>query len=286
MESSTPSPTPTLGTALQQPSARDLLRLVSEGIQGDSPNFLARTDVNAFIERIVTDNRTGGPVRQGEIHKSWQRHIGRCQELERFCGILAPWGHGKTEQVAIARSLFELGKNPNLRVKIVTNTPEFAQARLQTCQKYIKESRIFRQVFPGIQPAHESDWNKHKLVVQRDTYSEDGSIEAYGVLQTATGGRADLLIFDDIVDLNNAILNPAMRPKVVEAFHNVWLPRLEPGGFAIYIATRWHLEDVTGVLLANSQWRFLVQAVSEDLSGIESQLIEHEIPEAAHALVD
>jgi len=101
------------------------------------------------------------------------------------------------------------------------------------------------------------------------------------VLQTATGGRADLLIFDDIVDLNNAILNPAMRPKVVEAFHNVWLPRLEPGGFAIYIATRWHLEDITGVLMTNPQWRFLVQSVSEDMTQIESQLIEHELPESA-----
>ena len=258
--------------------------MVSEGIRTDARNFPARTDINAFIERVVTDNRTGGPVHQGEIHKSWQRHIDRCQEMERFCGILAPWGHGKTEQVAIARSLFDLGKNPNLRVKIVTNTPEFAQARLQTCQKYIKQSKSFRQIFPGIRPAHESDWNKHKLVVQRETYSEDGSIEAYGVLQTATGGRADLLIFDDVVDLNNAILNPAMRPKVIEAFHNVWLPRLEPGGFAIYIATRWHLEDITGVLLKNPQWRFLVQAISEDMSCLESELIEHELPErVSHA---
>jgi len=258
--------------------------LVSEGIRTDSRNFPARTDINAFIERVVTDNRTGEPVCQGEIHKSWQRHISQCQELGRFCGILAPWGHGKTEQVAIARTLWELGKNPNLRVKIVTNTPEFAQARLQTCQKYIKENQSYHQIFPNVQPANDLDWNKHKLMVKRDTYSEDGSIEAYGVLQAATGGRADLLIFDDIVDLNNAVLNPAMRPKVVEAFHNVWLPRLEPGGFAIYIATRWHLEDITGVLLQNPQWRFLVQSISEDMTCIESQLIEHELPEAvSHA---
>jgi len=234
-------------------------------------------NINTFAEFVLTDNRTAEPVRQGAIHKSWQRHVDRCKELGLFCGILAPWGHGKTEQMAIARPLFELGLNPSLRIKIVTNAPEFAQARLQTCQQYIERNRAYRAVFPNVRPARKEDWNKHKLVVERPTYAEDGSIEAYGIFQAATGGRADLLIFDDVVDLNNAILNPAMRPKVVEAFHNVWLPRLEPGGFAIYIATRWHAEDATGVLLQNPQWRFLVQSVSEDMTSIRSEVIAHEL---------
>lgn len=234
----------------------------------------AASDTNGFVEFIMRDNQTGEPIRQEAIHRSWQAHVERCKERGKFCLILAPWGHGKSEQMAIARPLFELGRNPNLRIKIVTNTPEFAQARLQTIQQYIDKSLQYRAVFPNIQPAHKEDWNKHKLVVERETYAEDGSVEAYGVFQTATGGRADMLIFDDIVDLNNAVLNSAMRPKVIEVFHNVWLPRLEPGGFAIYIATRWHMEDLTSALLSNPQWSCLVQAISEDMNYIESKLIE------------
>ena len=240
-----------------------------------------RQDINRFIETVVRDSQTGGYVRQAAIHCSWHAHVQECRARKKFAGILAPWGHGKSLQMSIATPLYELGMNPNLRIKIVTNTPEFAQARLQACQEYILRNSEYHRMFPHIRSSKPGDWNKHKLVVMRDSYSPDGSIEAYGILQTATGGRADLLIFDDVVDLNNAILSPAMRPKVIEAFHNVWLPRLEPTGFAIYIATRWHLEDVTGVLLQNPQWRFLVQAVNEDMTGIESQLIEHDAPAAA-----
>ena len=232
-----------------------------------------RQDINRFIEAVVHDSQTGGYVRQAAIHRSWHAHVQECRARKKFAGVLAPWGHGKSLQMSIATPLYELGMNPNLRIKIVTNTPEFAQARLQACQEYILRSPEYQRIFPHIRSSKPGDWNKHKLVVERDSYSPDGSVEAYGILQTATGGRADLLIFDDIVDLNNAILSPAMRPKVIEAFHNVWLPRLEPGGFAIYIATRWHLEDVTGVLMANPQWQFLVQAVNEDMTCIESEVV-------------
>lgn len=247
-------------------------------LHGERPQD-PRQDINRFIEAVVRDSQTGELVRQAAIHASWHAHARDCRSRGKFAGILAPWGHGKSLQMSIATPLFELGSNPNVRIKIVTNTPEFAQARLQSCQDYILRNPDFRRLFPHIRPSRPGDWNKHKLVVERNSYSPDGSIEAYGVLQAATGGRADLLIFDDVVDLNNAILNPAMRPKVVEAFHNVWLPRLEPGGFAIYIATRWHLEDITGVLLQNPQWRFLVQSISEEMTGIQSELIEHELQE-------
>lgn len=243
-------------------------------LRGESPPD-PKQNINRFIEAVVHDSQTGGYVRQAAIHRSWHAHIAECRRTKKFAGILAPWGHGKSLQMSIAVPLYELGMNPNLRIKIVTNTPEFAQARLQACQEYILRSPEYRRMFPHIRPLKAGDWNKHKLVVLRDSFSPDGSIEAYGILQTATGGRADLLIFDDVVDLNNAILSPAMRPKVTEAFHSVWLPRLEPGGFAIYIATRWHLEDITGVLLANPQWRFLVQAVSEDMTCIESEVVGH-----------
>ena len=82
-------------------------------------------------------------------------------------------------------------------------------------------------------------------------------------MSTATGGRADLIIFDDPVDFNNAIKNPAQRETVKESFRSVWTNILEPWGRAIYIGTAWHEDDLMHELLDNPEWCFVVQRIQE-----------------------
>jgi hypothetical protein len=112
-------------------------------------------------------------------------------------------------------------------------------------------------------------WGSHKLVVERTNLAKDGTVESWGITTSGTGSRADLQIFDDPVDLRNAILNPAMRVQVKEAFKNVWLSRLVPGGSRIYIATVWHEDDLTADLRKDAAWKFLVMKISEDFKSIE-----------------
>ena len=73
-------------------------------------------------------------------------------------------------------------------------------------------------------------------------------MEACGVLSTGVGGRADRIIFDDVVDLRNAVTMPALRDQVKQAVYGVWLNLLTPDGQAIYIATPWHEDDLTAEL--------------------------------------
>jgi phage terminase large subunit-like protein len=105
---------------------------------------------------------------------------------------------------------------------------------------------------------------KHKIVVERNYISRDASIEALGVLSTATGGRADILAADDVVDRRNALELPKLRETVKSAWDSDWSNLLEPGGQIIYDATPWHVSDLTHKLLKNPTYEVMKRPVGED----------------------
>lgn len=226
--------------------------------------------INLFVEYVGKDNK-GNRIVQDFIHQEIQNHIDECKRQKiQNCGILAPWGHGKTEQV-IFRVLHEIGRNQNIRIQYVCNTDDNATSRVQSIKRYIEGDKEYNRVFPWVSPAKGEDWGKHKLIIERDSKAKDGTLEAWGITSSGTGSRADLQLFDDPVDLRNAILNPAMREQIKSSFKNVWIPRLVPDGFRIYIATAWHEADLTHELMKNSEWAFLVMRVSEDFTCIECE---------------
>lgn len=226
--------------------------------------------INLFVEYSGKDNK-GNRIVQDFIHQEIQNHIDECRKQGiQNCGILAPWGHGKTEQV-IFRVLHEVGRNQNIRIQYVCNTDDNATSRVQSIKRYIESDDQYHKVFPWVNPAKNEDWGKHKLIVERESRAKDGTLEAWGITSSGTGSRSDLQIFDDPVDLRNAILNPAMREQIKNSFYTVWVPRLVPDGFRIYIATAWHEADLTHELMKNSEWAFLIMRVSDDFSCIECE---------------
>jgi hypothetical protein len=230
----------------------------------------ARRHADDFCEFVLKDDK-GKPVRQSAIHREINWHIDECRKQKLNCGILAPWRHGKTEQVVIGRTLQFLGENLNNRVFIVCNADDNAAARVESISKYIENDINYHLVYPDVVPGDKTEWGRHKLMVKRSSMSKDGSVEAWGITTSGTGSGCDFLIVDDPVDLRNAVLNPALRPQVKEAFKNVWSSRLAPNGFKIYIATVWHNDDLTNEMLKNPEWCFLVIKVSEDFTHFDCE---------------
>ena len=82
------------------------------------------------------------------------------------------WSHvegGKTNQLAIGRVLWELGRDPNLRVCVVSNTSDMAKKIVRQIGQYIKKSRELRLVFPNLMPCDDPalPWKAQSLTVQR-----------------------------------------------------------------------------------------------------------------------
>jgi len=236
----------------------------------------ARNDINDFIPAVLKDEATGRPIQQAAIHRSWQNHVSDAISRGKRAGVMAPFKHGKTPQLVVGRTLWYLGHDTRFRIKIVSNTDKTAMDRLASISRYIETDPDYQRIFPNVKPAMRESWSKHAIIIDRPTFTaKDASVEAFGILSSVMGGTCDILIFDDPVDFRNAILSPAMRDSVIQAFKNQWISRLIPGGKVIYTATAWHNQDLTmSELIGNPEWSFLIQSISEDFGHIESRIVE------------
>jgi hypothetical protein len=249
----------------------DSIELIRRKIKNDG-------DINLFTEFVIKDEKTGEKVKQDIIHQAMQEHIDWCFTNQVLCGILAPWGHGKTAQVA-ARALCMLGIDPNLRIKILCDNDKTAKDRLKVIGLYIDKDDDFHTIFPECVPLNkDKDWNAHALTVRRKTISKDPSVECFGVLSSGIGGRCDLLIADDVVDMRNTLLQPKLKEQVISMFHNTWLSRADGIDFKVlYIATVWTDDDLSSVLLKNPAFSFLVMGVNDNMTGIKCRYYNREM---------
>lgn len=231
-------------------------------------------DTNLFCTKVLKDE-SGRFIRQSAIHISWHLHMQYCWERGLFPIILAPWGHGKSVQTVIGIPLFWLGVNPDERIKIVCNSDQNAKGRVKSVSRYITQDKDFQRLFPETVPDEKESWTQHEIFIRRSegAMSIDPSLQAKGIFSTGIGGRASKLLFDDIVDRRNAIEQPGFREKMPETFQDVWMSRLEPDGTGAYIATPWHQDDNTHIIMRDPNFCTIKQIISEDFKNIRTELL-------------
>lgn len=223
----------------------------------------ARNEFPSFMEYCFCDEKTGEPFEQQWFHDEWSA----AMDVENRLLIIAPRDHGKTTQI-VGRVIWELGRNPNLRIKIVCASDGRAIERLfEIIQNVVYNERI-HEVFPDLKPADVGEWSKHKIIVKRKARHRDASVEAIGITSTATGGRADLLIADDVVDRRNALSYPKLREQIKQAWKSDWTNLLEPDGRVWYICTLWHKDDLSHQLMVNKAYKVIKYAVPEDFGSL------------------
>lgn len=213
----------------------------------------SRGDINVFFPFVFGET-------QADCHKILQAHMAKHNRA----GIIAQKELGKTTQ-AIGRALHRIGNNPDLLMKLLCASDGLAVDRVMMIRDMISRNKRLKMVFPRLKrnPGYD-DWGKLSLTVNRKRFSKDSTIEACGILTSGTGGRAEEILFDDVVDLQNAINFPKQREQVKRAFKNVWIPLLGPKGKAIYLATLHHEADLTSELIKNKIWKWIDLSVTGD----------------------
>lgn len=228
-----------------------------------SPN-----DFGCFIESVVRDHM-GNLLQLSHIHRAWIAHLNYCWDRGLNAVILAPFGHGKSSTLAVPLVAWALGRDPGLRAKFVTNDDESAAARVMGVAHLI-ESDAYRAIFPKVQRG--TKWTDHALYIKREGHALDPSVQGKSVEGKGIGRRADLLVFDDVVDQINA-MDSLQRKKIMSLVEGTWLSRLSPQGRVLWISTPWHLDDATHVLMQRPRWCSLVQRVSDDCTRIDQELV-------------
>lgn len=202
---------------------------------------LARKDSSFFTEYIYG-------YKNVEMHHSWHKFLAESDNGL----ILAPRDHGKTENISIGRVLWEIGKNVNIRVKIATESDRLSSQVLYKISETIRKNDKFKAVFPNVRPNKEGPWTRKLLTIERTAQHKDATVEGAGILTASTGGRADLIIFDDIAGMRNTLYYPRLREHTKEAFYSNWMNMLDgPKAKWFCVGTPWHVKDIIWELKEN-----------------------------------
>ena len=218
----------------------------------------ARTDPATFLRYLLMAPGVRDPMPQ--VHTELQNHLSR----HRHALVELPRDHGKTTQVCL-RVLWELGRDPSLRVKIVCASEAIALDRSRFLRRSIARNPRVHKVFPRLRPSE--PWLAHAFAVERTPGIMGPSVAAFGIGAASTGTRADLLICDDVVDVK-ALFSKVQRDRVAEEFTNNLFNLLEPTGRFWGLSTPWHAEDLNARLKRNPSYSLFRKAIGADLEPV------------------
>ena len=143
------------------------------------------------------------------VHLEWQDLADQHPHLV----IIAPVEHGKSEQFSLIRPLYELGRDPDLRIALVGETESPGKKWLSKIKWNIAGNRRLRQIYPGLRPGIREGrrelWQEKAILVQRSEMAsrreKDPSIQAVGIGGQIIGARLDRIYIDDMITLRNAL---------------------------------------------------------------------------------
>lgn len=159
--------------------------------------------------------------------------------------IEAPPRHGKSELCSKYLPACFLGNYPDKRVILASYEANYARSWGRKARNVLEEwGRDLYGVGISEQQSAAVDW---------EIQGREGGMITAGVGGPITGRGAHLLIVDDPIKNAEEALSETVRDNIWDWWQSTAITRLEPGGKAIVIATRWHQEDLSGRLIAASE---------------------------------
>lgn len=230
----------------------------------------ARNDFAAFGPLVAQDDR-GAPIEYVPMHMAWVHHLSYCWAHGLHCCILAHFGSGKSSGFAVPLLSWLVGRDPQIRIKYISHSDELARRAISGV-KQIMEAPTYKSIFPNVRPG--AKWAEQEAFVERSGGALDPTLHAKGVDSKGVGGRADVLVFDDVCDEKNSE-SEAVRAKIKNRVHRTWMSRLADPvlGRVLWIATIWNVDDATSELQTLPGWCTLIQRVAADCGSIEQEVV-------------
>lgn len=162
--------------------------------------------------------------------------------------ILAPRGFGKSTLLTIGRIIYEILKNPNIRILIGSKTDSQAKGFLDEIKQNLQKERLV-EIF-GVQGGEKiTVWNEDVInVKERTIAAKEKTVTALGAGGAMTSRHFDLVLVDDLVDEKNS-RTMLQRRDVHKFFYQTLRPCLEPGGRLYVMGTRYHPDDLYNWLM-------------------------------------
>jgi len=158
----------------------------------------------------------------------------------RIVVIEAPPRHGKSEYCSHWLPQWYLSLYPDRKIILTSYEATFARSWGRRDRDSMTELKGFTGLQVNRGQASAAEWGIE---------GHDGGMKTAGAGGPITGKGADLLIVDDPIKNAEDAMSPTIREKLWDWWQTTASTRLEPGGVAVIIATRWHKEDLSGKLI-------------------------------------
>lgn len=206
-----------------------------------------------------------------------------CETLlkSRRAVLLAPRGHGKTEVAGKLLMLWIIVRDRNIRILLVAKKKDGAQKSVTLVRDILELNKKLRRDFGAFYSLKFStQWRQDRFTVIRSADHKDPTMEAVGLFGAITGGRFDLVVFDDLIDVESSRTD-TVRANVEEEVVRTYQPLLTPEGKLWAVGTRKHFADIYSKLLKRQGWRKIVdQAIIREPASWEIQQLDRPIIKA------
>ncbi|MCA9446583.1 MAG: hypothetical protein KC931_05675 [Candidatus Omnitrophica bacterium] len=162
----------------------------------------------------------------------------------------APRDHGKSTLYSYLLPLWEMVRNPEIRILLVGKTLDLAIRFVMSLRQEIETNLRIRSLYGNLKPDKPRAWNREALFLERERNIREPTVRALGLYGSCAGLRADLIVADDIIDSETCFFKN-QRDRVHQWFLSELTPVLESGGRMIVVGTRKHHDDLYSRLIAN-----------------------------------
>ena len=229
--------------------AVDKSRIVTDDLKATA--LKTRALVRELVRRrVLEDGRLDILAREvlGYTVRPFHREMLEFQSAHDHCLQLAPRGFGKTSLLTVCRCVFEIIRNPNIRILIASNTERQAAAFLREIKFHLAENPKVLAFFGSF--ADGAKWHETEIIVAgRRLSAKEPTVTAIGVGGPIASKHYDMVVADDLVDQDSR--SEAQREKLQTWFYKTLTPVLEPHGRLFVIGTRYHHLDLYGHLIKN-----------------------------------
>jgi hypothetical protein len=162
--------------------------------------------------------------------------------------VNTPPEHAKSTTITVNYALYQICRNPNIRILVVSKTQAMAQKFLLSIKNRLTHPRYqdLHLAFgpPGGFEKNSDSWKQDLIYLSseaRNSGEKDPTVQAIGIRGHIYGARADLIIMDDCVDHTNA----HEYEKQIDWIQSEVMSRIDnDGGKLLVVGTRLRPKDL------------------------------------------
>ena len=142
---------------------------------------------------------------------------------------------------------------PDVRILIISGKMDKAETILAIARDPFLSNEVLRFLFPGfaididaVTAETFTTPQRNPALLYRDPTIAIGSFDS-----VKTGGHHEVILFDDATNENNS--NNIENCEKTHALYDACEPLIEPGGYRLFLGTKWHSEDLPEYIMRNSE---------------------------------